>query len=530
MEPFSFTEQRLVHHLLETSASRYADKTALVCGRERITYGRLDRQAGRVARWLLDQGLEPGDRVVLLSENSPAYVMGYFGALKAGGVVVPVNTENKGHDLRRLMARVEPAAVISSSRYRATAEEVAAALGRPAVIGSFGPSAAVKTTEVEHHDLEAIVSCDDPPAPACDIDPQSLASIIFTSGSTGEPKGVMLSHRNILANVHAICRCQSLTPKDIHLVVLPFFYVMGQSLLNTHFAVGGTVIVNNQFAYPAAVVRQMAAEKVTGFSGVPSTFAYLLHRSPLQKSAAALEALRFCAQAGGHMATDLKRRLRAALPPHTAVYIMYGATEASARISVLDPDRFEEKMGSVGRPIPGVTVRVLGRDGREVPAGETGEVVVDGANIMRGYWRDPEATAAVLDLNGYHTGDLGYRDSEGFLHITGRKDGLLKVSGHRVNPLEIEEVLMASGMLVEGAVVGRRDALRGVRLAAVVSPSNADGFELDALIRFCSERLPGYKIPSEFKLASSLPKNASGKIDKTRCEALLGAQAPFPEN
>src|SRR6185369_3866328 len=185
-------------------------------------------------------------------------------------------------------------------------------------------------------------------------------------------KGVMLSHGNIVANTWSIVQYLNLTEKDIQMVVLPFFYVMGKSLLNTHFAVGGTVVVNNSFAYPASVIRQMAAERVTGFSGVPSTYAYLLHRSPLFSFRDRLESLRYCTQAGGHMSREIKEKLLRALPSHTRLYIMYGATEAAARLTYVEPERLASKFESIGRAIPGVTVRVLDEKGQEVPTGEPG--------------------------------------------------------------------------------------------------------------------------------------------------------------
>jgi long-chain acyl-CoA synthetase len=261
---------------------------------------------------------------------------------------------------------------------------------------------------------------------------------------------------------------------------------------------------------------------VTGFSGVPSTYAYLLHRSPLAKLRDRLGALRYCSQAGGHMSDAVKQELRRVLPEHTKIYIMYGATEASARLSYLEPERFEEKMGSIGKPIPGTALRVLGPERQEVLTGESGEFVGQGPNIMLGYWKDDEATAKVLDEHGYHTGDLGYQDEEGYLYVTGRKDNLLKVGGHRINPQEIEDVLMGTQLVIEVAVLGRPDVLLGHKLVALACPKNGDCNE-NLILGECATKLPRYKMPSEVKLVRSLPKSTSGKIDRTKClELLLG--------
>jgi acyl-CoA synthetase (AMP-forming)/AMP-acid ligase II len=357
--------------------------------------------------------------------------------------------------------------------------------------------------------------------PDITIDESDLASIIYTSGSTGTPKGVMLSHKNLVSNVQSICRYLAISDKDIQLVVLPFFYVMGQSLLNTHFAAGGTVVINNKFAYPASVIQRMIDEEVTAFSGVPSTYAYLLHRSPLKKFRSKLGSLRYCSQAGGHMSVQIKTALREVLPEHTQIYIMYGATEASARLTYLEPERYRQKIGSIGKPIPGVTLRILDENGRQIPAGRTGELVASGSNIMQGYWKDQETTDRILTKAGYHTGDLGHQDAEGYFYVNGRKDNLLKVGGHRINPQEVEDALMATKRVIEAAVLGLPDTLLGNKLIAVATPVNGE-FKENDILSLCAQILPKHKLPSEIKFVRSLPKHTSGKINRTKCLELIG--------
>ncbi|MCP4368082.1 MAG: acyl--CoA ligase, partial [Deltaproteobacteria bacterium] len=262
-------------------------------------------------------------------------------------------------------------------------------------------------------------------------------------------------------------------------------------------------------------------EKVTGFSGVPSTYAYLLHRSPLKNYRDRLDSLRYCTQAGGHMSQQIKEELRKVLPALTQIYIMYGATEASARLTYLRPDQYVNKIGSIGKPISGVTVKVINKRGKELPAGQSGELVAFGSNIMQGYWKDKKATSAVLDNNGYHTGDMGYYDEKGYFFVNGRKDNLLKVGGHRINPQEIEEALMATELVIEIVVVGIPDKLLGNRLIALATPKNGDISE-SRIMSLCAERLPKYKLPGSIKLVRSLPKNTSGKIDRAKCLELAG--------
>jgi acyl-CoA synthetase (AMP-forming)/AMP-acid ligase II len=361
--------------------------------------------------------------------------------------------------------------------------------------------------------------------PDIPVEEDSLASIIFTSGSMGVPKGVMLSHRNIVSNTHAICQYLELSCDDIQMVVLPFFYVMGKSLLNTHFAVGGTVVINNMFIYPATVLKQMVEEKVTGFSGVPSTYAYLLHRSPLSSYRDKLTHLRYCSQAGGHMAKQLKIDLHQVLPEHTKIFIMYGATEASARLTYLDPSFYKSKMESVGKAISKTTIKIMGDQGTELSAGSVGELVAHGPSIMAGYWKDPEATAKVIDADGYHTGDLGYKDQDGFIFIVGRKDNQLKVSGHRINTQEIEDTILETGLVVEAFVTGYPDKLLGHKLIAV-AVAKEPHIDDQAILAACTQRMPRYKVPGKILLASSIPKKLSGKIDKEKIIEILEKSIP----
>lgn len=517
VEPMAPTiDHTLIHTFLEESARVLPDKCAMVHGDARVSYGELNRDANRIARHLIKGGVLPGDRVVLLLENCREYVAGYYGCLKAGGVAVPLNPDLKAESLAELFSDTTPRAVIASSRAEKTLRTLDLTSYSVTELLVARPRLALGTAL----DIAAIMKEGDSSNPYVPLGVASLASIIFTSGSTGRPKGVMLTHGNIVANTRSIVTYLELTSSDIQMVVLPFFYVMGKSLLNTHMAVAGTVVVNNSFAYPASVVQQMIDERVTGFSGVPSTYAYMLHRSPLRDVRAKLTSLRYCSQAGGHMARHTKEALLKALPEHTKLYVMYGATEASARLSYVEPDRLREKIDSIGIPIPGVEMSVLGEEGEELPPGQIGELVARGSNIMIGYWKDPESTARALSPHGYRTGDIGYQDDDGYFYVVGRRDNQLKVAGHRVNPQEIEDALVATDLVVECAVLGIPDPLAGHRLVAVAVPIDNATAERDVLKR-CAQALPRHKLPAEIHFAKSLPKNSSGKIDRRACMALL---------
>ena len=506
---------RLIHHLLEKNAMVRAGKTAMVHGEIRATYGQINGWANVLAERLRAGGISTGDRVVLFLENGLEYVIGYFAVLKAGAVAVPLCSELTPSGLGRILRELEAFAVITSAKNERHLFSPESGVKVPMLVCRERPAA----NGFSYVAWDDVFATGQAPDPCIDLVDGALATIVYTSGSTGEPKGVMLSHRNVVANADSIVEYLQLTEKDIQMVVLPFYYVMGKSLLTTHFSAGGTLIINNRFAFTAQMIEQMIEEKVTGFSGVPSTYAYLLHRSPLAECRERLEHLRYCTQAGGHMPRRTKEELLRVLPDHTRLFIMYGATEAAARLAFVDPQRLRDKIDSIGSPIPGVVLSIRDESGRELADGEVGEIVADGPNIMLGYWRDEASTAKVLGPHGYRTGDMGYRDDDGFFHISGRKDNLLKIGGHRINPKEVEEALMGTDLLVEVAVLDVRDNLLESRLVALAA-AKSPGCSEREILRRCVKTLPKYKMPSALRIVESLPKNPHGKLDSQKCQEL----------
>jgi long-chain acyl-CoA synthetase len=515
----------LIHHFVERSANLFTNKTAFIHGNVRATYNQINNQANNLALHLIENGIAPGDRVALLMENCLEYIISYYGILKTGAVVVPLNSDLKSEGLKEILIELEAKHIISSSRFEKLLQstDLSACCIQKLILRA--PKLKWSSAPYVVSDLDSLAENRQTRNPDILIQESDLASIIYTSGSTGRSKGVMLSHQNLVHNTFSICQYLHLTHNDIQMVVLPFYYVMGKSLLNTHFAVGGSIVINNKFAFPATVLNEMISEKVTGFSGVPSTFAYLLHRSPLANSRDKLSSLRYCSQAGGHMSRVIKEELRRVLPTHTEIYIMYGATEAAARLSYLEPLRLEDKMDSIGKAIPGVALRVLNEEGKEVRIGQVGELVAAGTNIMKGYWKNPKATAKVLVDGWYHTGDQAYQDEEGFFYLMGRKDDLLKVGGHRINPREVEDTLMESGMFIEAVVVGVPDELLGNKLVILAVPTNGECSKNKVLV-YCANKLPKHKIPSDLKFTRALPKKTSGKIDRNSCRDLYEQLQP----
>ena len=509
-----------VHEFLEQSAEHFPDKIALIYQNQRVTYKEINDQTNRLAYNLVENGVKSGDRVLLLLGNSPEYIISYYGILKAGAIAVPVNTDVKAAGLEWMIKDTNSKILISSSNFYRTLHDCILQNTTLEKIIMCNPKSSQTDFGISTISWADIFQNTAKSKPDILLDKHDLASIIYTSGSTGKPKGVMLSHKNIVSNTVAICHSLDLSSSDIQMVVLPFFYVMGKSLLNSHFAVGGTLVINNTFVYPATVLNQMVEEKVTGLSGVPSTYAFLLHRSPLASFRDKLPHLRYCSQAGGHMAKPIKLALRQALPDHTKIFIMYGATEASARLTCLDDSFYESKMDSVGKPIEETSIQIVDEQGQVLPENAIGELIARGPGIMSGYWNNSEATKMVLNDGCYRTGDLGYIDEDGFIFIVGRKDNQIKVGGNRINTQEIEDLLIETGLVIETFVTGYPDALLGHKLIAMAVAKNKE-LDSQTILATCAQLMPRYKIPHLLLLVPSLPKTSSGKTDKNKCMEFL---------
>ena len=517
----------LVHHLVEEQARLRPDGELLVTheppawkapGDTRYGYAAVNAAANRMARLLIQLGVRRGDRVAILAGNGIEYVASYHGALKAGAVAVPLNTASDPTSLTHYVHDAGARVLVVGPRLERLVIQTGERLAELSAIVAPAPAQAalakaVPVTIATYGDADGLDG-GDLDLPLVDLD---VASIIYTSGSTGRPRGATLTHLAICSNVRSIVQYLGLTPDDRVLDVLPFYYVYGKSLLNMSAAAGATVVVENRFQYPNVALDTLERERCTGFAGVPSTFAILLNRSNLGERA--LADLRWVTQAGGGMSPALTRRLLGLLGPTRQLHVMYGATEASARLAHLPPSELPEAVGSIGRAIPNVELTVRHPDGEPCADDEVGELFARGSNLMTGYWNDPDETARALGRHGYATGDLARRDSRGLIWLVGRKKDMLKVGGHRVAAKEIEDAILEHPSVHEVAVLGIPDELLGDKLRAYVV--TRDGAVLDAasLGAFLKDRLPGYKIPDHVETRAELPKNESGKIMKEALRA-----------
>jgi acyl-CoA synthetase (AMP-forming)/AMP-acid ligase II len=465
-----------------------------------VSYGEIWSGASAVAGFLRASGLKPGDRVGILMENRPEFVSIYYGVQAARGAVVALNAADKARSFLNCLEHAGAGWLFADGAHREL-PEVAGVLGDRVRLVTLDGERWESLLGAGHARLEELE----------DGDPDALAQLIYTSGTTGNPKAVMLSHRNLVSNVRSILDYLELDSSDSICSVLPFHYSYGNSVLHTHLAAGGRVVLQNSLLYPHEVLEQMSRERVTGFSGVPSTFTLLLRRTRLADFD--LSSLRYMTQAGGPMSPADVERMRAELP-HVRFFVMYGQTEATARLSYLPPDRLQDKLGSCGIPIPGVELEIRGKHGAPLKAGETGEIWARGDNVMLGYWRNADATREVLREGWLRTGDLGCRDEDGFLFIRDRVSDMIKSGAHRISPGEIEEVIAELAGVAEVAVVGVPDRILGQCVHAVIVPARPGSVDERAVKRHCMKNLAQHKVPKSVKFVRGLPRGGSGKIQR----------------
>ncbi|WAG71546.1 AMP-binding protein [Clostridium sp. CM027] len=434
------------------------------------------------------------DAVLLVSENSDFFIENYFGIIKSGAICVPINPALSSNEIKYIVDSLDIKLIFTQNKF------------------------IEKIKQLVREDVEIytdIIECNFTYAHennySEDIDIQEdVAVILFTSGSTGNPKGVMLTHYNLMYNTNSIIEYLKLTERDRVETVLPFYYCYGTSILHTHFRVGGSLVINNKFMFPQTVVEDINKYSCTGFSGVPSTYQILLRMTDIKNTK--LPTLRYITQAGGKLSENFIKQLIGILKG-VEIFIMYGQTEATARLSYLPSYLINEKMNSIGRGIKGTELLVLNSEGKRVKSGETGEVVAKGGNIMKGYFNDKEETDKVLKKGYLYTGDIAKVDDDGYIYIVSREKNIIKSGGIRISPKEIEAIILQITEVVECAVIGVEDDILGESIKAfVVLTEDNHYMDFKYILDFCKNQLPSYKTPRYIEFLKELPKNSSGKI------------------
>lgn len=485
-------------------ANAAPDDVVLVDSGERYTYGQLRSATGRLATELATLDLPPDSRVGVLGPNSLFWVAAYLAVMKLGHVAVPFSDKVTSDDVRRNAGLVGCAAVFADRRI----------LRRFPT--AFGDDIAVLTDEALRPGREPYWPDSIP------VDPGADAVLMFTSGTTSRPKAVRVTHGNIQANTDSIIAFLGLRSDDRVLVILPFHYCYGASLLHTLLRRGGRVVLCNSFVFPETTLDLIEREECTVLAGVPSSFQLLLRASTFARRA--LPSLRLIQQAGGKLPPVLIEELLAAKPT-AKLFLMYGQTEATARLSYLPPDKLQTKPGSIGKGIPGVQLRVLNESGEPVAPGERGEIYATGANISPGYYEDPQGSAAKFTRHGLRTGDLATVDDDGDIFIVDRRDDFIKSWGHRISSQEVEAAALRMEQLVSAAAIGVPDDEAGEAVTLFVTARPGAVVTLDEVLAVCRQHLAKYMVPRSVLILDALPLNSNGKIAKPQLREMAAAGA-----
>jgi acyl-CoA ligase (AMP-forming) (exosortase A-associated) len=522
----------LIHELLSTSADRSPDAPAIKFKKAAVCYAELSRRADSFARALISAGLGRQERVAVYLPKRPETVTTIFGTTMAGGVFVPVNPLLKppqvGHILRDCTVRV---LVTTAQRLSELSDELVQSpdLRLLVVVDGNLPAPLPGKTMIGWDDflsggsgtMHRVIDTD-------------IAAILYTSGSTGKPKGVVLSHRNMVTGAKSVAQYLGNSPDDRLLAVLPLSFDYGFSQLSTAFHVGASVVLMD-YLFPRDVLNLVIGERITGLAAVPPVWIQL---AELEWPATVTEHLRYFTNSGGAMPTATLGKLRAAWP-RTKPYLMYGLTEAF-RATYLPPEEVDRRPESMGKAIPNTEVMVVRPDGTLCDPEEPGELVQRGSLVALGYWNDPAKTAErfrpapgqprelTITEMAVWSGDTVKKDTDGFLYFIGRKDEMIKTSGYRVSPTEIEEVAYASGLVGDAVAVAAPHADLGQGIVLVVSepagesiaslrpthPESAGTDQSEPLLVFMKARLPNFMVPHHVAWLSELPRNPNGKFDR----------------
>ena len=478
-------------------------RTAIVSGSDRVSYGQLRTEIAATRGVLVGLGLEPGDRVAILCGTNTRFVRGWYAAVGAGMVAVPLNPQAPAAEIQRELSVVNARAVIAG----------------PAGVAALETLDRTQVTALEHClvptgsvfegaiDLDAAVA-QAAPVPIVDRDDEQLATLLFTSGTAGSPKAAMLTHGNLASNIRQVLARpeQVARPDDVSVCVVPLFHVLGlNSILNVSLWVGSTLVLVERFD-PVSMVELVVEEQVSTMAGPPTMWSALTHLEDVEEGA--FSSIRLAASGAAAIADRVVEQAQTRFG--IRIYEGYGLTEASPTVTLATGT--DAPIGSIGQPIPGVEVRLVD-DGGDVYVGDPGEVLVRGPNVFRGYLGDPVATASVIDEEGWlHTGDIAVVDDDGYLYLVDRAKDLVIVSGFNVFPAEVERVLVTHPAVREAGVVGIPHPYRGETVKAFVVAEDSYMVEEDELVAWCANELARYKCPTKIDFVDEIPRGMGGKV------------------
>lgn len=487
-----------VAQMLERTALHFPERTALVFKDRRWSFRELDRETSRLASGLRALGLKAGERVGVHLPNCPEFILTYYAAQKVGLVPLSLNVTYRAEEIGYICRDGEVSAIVTTG--------VAAAI-LPSRAELPSVRHLIRVGSPAEGALEFGALSGDPDLRAMELDREETAAILYTSATTGHPKGVMLTHSNIVSNTYATVHHLKMMPDDRGLCALPLFHCFGQNfILNALVTTGGTVVLQERFVLEE-FLGAVGRERITLLYAVPTMYVLFL---AADLPAYDLSPLRLCFSAAAMLPADVERRWG----ERTGHWIHqgYGLTECSPFASYNHDLHF--RSGSVGTPIENVEMRVVDEQGREVPDGELGEILIKGPNVMKGYFRNPEATAQAIRDGWLHSGDIGYRDPDGYYYVVDRLKDMINVSGFKVYPREVEEILFRHPAVKEAAVLGIPDPVKGEAVKAFIVLESGQSVDALALQVLCRDKMAPYKVPESVQFVPSLPKSPTGKILK----------------
>ncbi|HTY58884.1 MAG TPA: AMP-binding protein [Bacteroidota bacterium] len=494
--------------LVQEAAKVRPGHTAIVEGNRRMTYAELADHSARFASHLLRSGIKRGDRVALYLPRSIDSVVALFGIWSAGAVGVVINDVLKSRQVNYILEHAEASLLLTDTRLIAAIEQPFVPASRTILMDTLAPGAGG--------------------ADACPVIGNDLALIIYTSGSTGLPKGIMLSHTNLITGAYIIADYLSLTGDDILISLLPFSFDYGLNQLLTAVLVHGTLVIQ-RLVLPADICNALVREEVTGMAAVPMLWQQLAHsRSPFLKTA--FPHLRYMTNTGGRMPEPIVKEIRR-VHAHAELYLMFGLTEAF-RSTFLAPEEADKRPTSIGKAIPNCEILLLNEHGEPCKPGETGELVHRGATVSLGYWKDPESTAKRFRPAPFQTGkggipeiavysgDFATMDEDGYIYFIGRRDQMIKSRGMRISPEEIEDCLFASGLVAHAVAFGIPKNEVETMIVAAVIPRNPAAFTGPQLVDYGKREMPEYMRPDVVWQLEQFPQTSTGKPDRVRIKEL----------
>jgi long-chain acyl-CoA synthetase len=501
---------------LEQSKSRYPERESIVFGGDPITYAQLYEQASRLSSALKETAnLQKGDRVALFLPNRPEFVISYYAAVRLGAIAVSLNVMLKHDEVKFILNDSEAVILLTSS---GLLDQVPDASATPAL---------KKILCIDNVERPGVVGIDSLPArtaapePAVDLALDDGAAILYTSGTTGKPKGALLSHGNLISNVAATVRHTKMSANDRLICYLPLFHCFGQNfIMNASVNCGATLVMHERFQ-PDEILDSLKSNRISMFFGVPPVFLRFL---AVPNIAEYFNRVRYCFTAAAPMPVTVARQWREKVGQ--IIYEGYGLTETSPFASYNHDVQYRE--GSVGTPLEDVEMKVVDHEGHDLPPGEQGEIAIKGPNVMLGYFRRPEETAEVIRDGWFLTGDIGKMDSDGYFYLVDRAKDMINVSGFKVWPREVEEVLLQHPGLSEVGVVGIADPACGEAVKAFVVLKQGHSISDRDLIDFAREHMAVYKAPRHIEFIAALPRNPAGKVLKRELRARAEATPTSP--